>query len=194
MEDVLAAANALLSNLQSGEPDQSNPDPSASIDELQALGYVCDESGCVLVLPGDRQEQGESIMGGSGWFAASTTMLHLSTSSNDASNSWSKAGVRNGQHSFLEYRNASSPCVYAQRANTFCLAVFVLIVCCEQAAQRAPLGTSLATTGAWACSKSECSSHWGDGGVTGVVGAPSQGKAVAAAPELTGRLETTGTL
>lgn len=26
----------------------------ASIDELQGLGYVCDESGCVLVLPGDR--------------------------------------------------------------------------------------------------------------------------------------------
>jgi hypothetical protein len=54
LEDVLAAANALLDNLQAGNP----PSPGAmslqgSIDELSALGYMCDESGCVLVLPGD---------------------------------------------------------------------------------------------------------------------------------------------
>ena len=51
---MLAAANALLSNLQSGEPTGSSNPVQASIDELQGLGYVCDESGCVLVLPGDR--------------------------------------------------------------------------------------------------------------------------------------------
>lgn len=54
VEDVLAAANALLSNLQSGEPSSSINPAQASIEELQGLGYVCDESGCVLVLPGDR--------------------------------------------------------------------------------------------------------------------------------------------
>jgi len=57
VEDVLAAANALLDNLQSGEPVQSTPGVQASIEELQGLGYVCDESGCVLVLPGDRQQE-----------------------------------------------------------------------------------------------------------------------------------------
>jgi hypothetical protein len=57
VEDVLAAANALLNNLQSGEPMPSTPGVQASIDELQGLGYVCDESGCVLVLPGDRQRE-----------------------------------------------------------------------------------------------------------------------------------------
>jgi hypothetical protein len=53
VEDVLAAANALLSNLQSGEPSSSINSAQASIEELQGLGYVCDESGCMLVLPGD---------------------------------------------------------------------------------------------------------------------------------------------
>jgi hypothetical protein len=53
---VLAAANALLDNLQgAGSAAAAGPNVQASIDELQGLGYVCDESGCVLVLPGDRQ-------------------------------------------------------------------------------------------------------------------------------------------
>eukprot|EP00878_Enallax_costatus_P034577 GHUV01038352.1.p1 GENE.GHUV01038352.1~~GHUV01038352.1.p1 ORF type:complete len:201 (+),score=35.46 GHUV01038352.1:205-807(+) len=53
VEDVLAAANALLDNLSAGAglPDES---VQASIEELSSMGYVCDESGCVLVLPGDR--------------------------------------------------------------------------------------------------------------------------------------------
>jgi hypothetical protein len=60
VEDVLAAANALLDNLQAGEPMPATPGVRASIDELEGLGYVCDESGCVLVLPGDQQrEEGE---------------------------------------------------------------------------------------------------------------------------------------
>lgn len=38
------------------------PGVRASIDELEGLGYVCDESGCVLVLPGDQQrEEGEEL-------------------------------------------------------------------------------------------------------------------------------------
>ncbi|KAF8065458.1 hypothetical protein HT031_003059 [Scenedesmus sp. PABB004] len=51
VDDVLAAANALLDNLTSGQTPPSLL--QASIDELEGLGYVCDESGCVLVLPDD---------------------------------------------------------------------------------------------------------------------------------------------
>lgn len=62
VEDVLAAANALLNNLQAGEPMPATQGVRASIDELEGLGYVCDESGCVLVLPGDQQrEEGEEL-------------------------------------------------------------------------------------------------------------------------------------
>jgi hypothetical protein len=65
VEDVLAAANALLNNLQSGEPMPSTPGVQASIDELQGMGYVCDESGCVLVFEGDQREDSKSpLVGG----------------------------------------------------------------------------------------------------------------------------------
>lgn len=53
VEDVLAAANALLDNLSAGKALPQNS-IQASIDELSEMGYVCDESGCVLVLPGDK--------------------------------------------------------------------------------------------------------------------------------------------
>lgn len=53
VEDVLAAANALLDNLSAGTPVPQES-IQASIDELSEMGYVCDESGCVLVLPGDK--------------------------------------------------------------------------------------------------------------------------------------------
>lgn len=53
VEDVLAAANALLDDLSAGGglPEDS---VQARIEELSQMGYVCDESGCVLVLPGDK--------------------------------------------------------------------------------------------------------------------------------------------
>jgi hypothetical protein len=54
VDDVLAAANALLDNLSSGMPAGSPASLQDSIDELQSMGYVCDESGCVLVLPGSQ--------------------------------------------------------------------------------------------------------------------------------------------
>jgi hypothetical protein len=54
VDDVLREANALLENLSAGMPS-GTPALQASIDELEQMGYVCDESGCVLVLPGDRE-------------------------------------------------------------------------------------------------------------------------------------------
>lgn len=51
VEDVLREANALLENLSGG--GALPPSLQASIDELQEMGYVCDESGCVLMMPGD---------------------------------------------------------------------------------------------------------------------------------------------
>jgi hypothetical protein len=54
VDDVLREANALLENLSAGMPS-GTPALQASIDELEMMGYVCDESGCVLVLPGDRE-------------------------------------------------------------------------------------------------------------------------------------------
>jgi hypothetical protein len=54
VDDVLREANALLENLSAGLPS-TTPALQASIDELEQMGYVCDESGCVLVLPGDRE-------------------------------------------------------------------------------------------------------------------------------------------
>eukprot|EP00775_Hariotina_reticulata_P012516 gene12516-12650_t len=56
VDDVLAAANALLENLQAGKPVSTSNLLQQSIDELQEMGYVCDESGCVLVLPGDKDK------------------------------------------------------------------------------------------------------------------------------------------
>lgn len=50
----------MLESLSAGNPPAASL--QASIDELAEMGYVCDESGCVLVLPGDR----ERASGGSG--------------------------------------------------------------------------------------------------------------------------------
>eukprot|EP00879_Flechtneria_rotunda_P024616 GHRR01026114.1.p2 GENE.GHRR01026114.1~~GHRR01026114.1.p2 ORF type:complete len:127 (+),score=16.98 GHRR01026114.1:242-622(+) len=58
VDDVLAAANAPLENLSAGQTPVVQPPLQANIDELQELGYVCDESGCVLVLPGDSERRG----------------------------------------------------------------------------------------------------------------------------------------
>lgn len=77
VEDVLAAANALLDNLQSGEPVRSTPGVQASIDELQGLGYVCDESGCVLVLPGDRQQDEGTEKSSIGFLSGSNWSLGM---------------------------------------------------------------------------------------------------------------------
>lgn len=51
VDDVLAAANALLDSMSAGTTPLSML--QASIDELEQMGYVCDESGCVLVDPHD---------------------------------------------------------------------------------------------------------------------------------------------
>jgi hypothetical protein len=63
VDAMLAEANALL-NAVAGGATESRPVPGVqeSIDELQALGFVCDESGCVLVLPDgtSSDDEGES--------------------------------------------------------------------------------------------------------------------------------------
>lgn len=56
---MLKEANALLNAVAGGTqaPDQAVQD---SIEGLTALGFVCDESGCVLVLPHESSdEEGE---------------------------------------------------------------------------------------------------------------------------------------
>jgi hypothetical protein len=65
----LAAANALLDNLQAGKPGSTANLLQQSIDELQEMGYVCDESGCVLVLPGDKDNA-------AGMFKVTTIPFH----------------------------------------------------------------------------------------------------------------------
>lgn len=71
VEDMLNEANALLERVSNGQPLGSSY--QASIDELSELGYVCDESGCVLVLPGDRQKAVAEVssinrlLRGNGW-------------------------------------------------------------------------------------------------------------------------------
>jgi hypothetical protein len=49
VEELLAEANALLDSVSHGE--YTGAGLQASIDELEDLGYTCDESGCVLILP-----------------------------------------------------------------------------------------------------------------------------------------------
>jgi hypothetical protein len=50
-------ANALLNQVSGGAaPGTQSPGVQSSIDELEALGYVCDESGCVLVLPNEMSD------------------------------------------------------------------------------------------------------------------------------------------
>lgn len=61
VDDVMREANELLLALSGASAGgaapaaSSSPDVLASIDELNELGYECDESGCVLVLPGMRR-------------------------------------------------------------------------------------------------------------------------------------------
>ncbi|KAF6254502.1 hypothetical protein COO60DRAFT_1703289 [Scenedesmus sp. NREL 46B-D3] len=71
VDDVLREANALLENLSAGMPT-GTPALQASIDELEQMGYVCDESGCVLVLPGDRERAAgppavDGLLSGENW-------------------------------------------------------------------------------------------------------------------------------
>ncbi|KAI8474736.1 MAG: hypothetical protein J3K34DRAFT_518035 [Monoraphidium minutum] len=59
VEDVLAEANALLNSVGGGG------DPSAvqeTIDDLTKLGYVCDETGCVLVFPNSDSDIEDAVM------------------------------------------------------------------------------------------------------------------------------------
>jgi hypothetical protein len=57
VDEMLAEANALLNAVSSGVPGAAAVAAAGasgvlqSIDELEQLGFVCDESGCVLVLP-----------------------------------------------------------------------------------------------------------------------------------------------
>lgn len=74
VDDILAEANALLNAVSGGTapPKQYySPGVQESIDELTGLGFVCDESGCVLVLPTEStDEEGEllnTLMEGNGW-------------------------------------------------------------------------------------------------------------------------------
>ncbi|KAI8468763.1 MAG: hypothetical protein J3K34DRAFT_426171 [Monoraphidium minutum] len=75
VDDILAQANALLDSVAGGSAPQKqyySPGVQESIDELTGLGFVCDESGCVLVLPTEStdDEGGEALntlMEGNGW-------------------------------------------------------------------------------------------------------------------------------
>lgn len=61
VESALAEANALLNAVAGGSPPA--PGVQESIDGLTALGFVCDESGCVLVLPTSSVEEGKHCRG-----------------------------------------------------------------------------------------------------------------------------------
>lgn len=70
VDDVLAAANALLDSMSAGTTPLSML--QASIDELEQMGYVCDESGCVLVDPHDADSMSgpppiNRLLAGSDW-------------------------------------------------------------------------------------------------------------------------------
>ena len=56
VEELLNEASSLLSKVSNGETiGESIPTMQQSVEELEQLGYVCDESGCVLVLPHERE-------------------------------------------------------------------------------------------------------------------------------------------
>lgn len=68
VEELLAEANALLDQVSHGE----YAGLQASIDELEDLGYTCDESGCVLILP-EKPKRAQGACTG-------TTLAHSSIS------------------------------------------------------------------------------------------------------------------
>lgn len=70
---MLAEANALLNAVAGGEaPGAQTQGVLESIDELTGLGFVCDESGCVLVLPQSSTDEDDNpalntLLEGRGW-------------------------------------------------------------------------------------------------------------------------------
>ena len=60
VNDIMGEANALPERVTGGKP--LPPQFLQSVDELEELGYVCDESGCVLVLPG-RDDESDGAYG-----------------------------------------------------------------------------------------------------------------------------------
>lgn len=73
---MLAEANALLNAVATGgaapAPASAAKGVQQSIEELEGLGYVCDESGCVLVVASESSDdEGASaingFVGGSNW-------------------------------------------------------------------------------------------------------------------------------
>lgn len=75
VDKLIADAEALL-NMASGGARRAAAPPAIpvsqqSIDEMAALGYVCDESGCVLVLPTESIDDAAGARGeersGCGW-------------------------------------------------------------------------------------------------------------------------------
>ncbi|KIY94578.1 hypothetical protein MNEG_13383 [Monoraphidium neglectum] len=75
VDDMLAEANALLNAVTGGDaaPKQYyTAGVQESIDELTGLGFVCDESGCVLVLPAESTDDDgadglNTLLEGQGW-------------------------------------------------------------------------------------------------------------------------------
>ncbi|GBF97883.1 hypothetical protein Rsub_10238 [Raphidocelis subcapitata] len=70
VDAILAEANALLNAVTAG--GEPLPGVQESIDELTALGFVCDESGCVLVLPTESSDDEaantlNTYISGRGW-------------------------------------------------------------------------------------------------------------------------------
>ena len=65
VNDVLSEVNALMERV-SGKPLPASM--LSTIDDLEELGYVCDESGCVLVLP-SMDEESDGAFSGSRWRA-----------------------------------------------------------------------------------------------------------------------------
>lgn len=70
VDDIMAEANELLNAVAGGKA----PAPAGvqeSIDGLTAAGFVCDESGCVLVLPQESEDEGTptlaTLLQGEGW-------------------------------------------------------------------------------------------------------------------------------
>lgn len=70
VDAMLAEANALLDAVAGGAAPAKSV--QESIEQLQGLGYVCDESGCVLVVPSESSddEAGAALggfVGGANW-------------------------------------------------------------------------------------------------------------------------------
>jgi hypothetical protein len=63
VEELLNEASSLLNKVSNGEPIVVQQ----SVEELEQLGYVCDESGCVLVLPHERESAKGEPCESRGW-------------------------------------------------------------------------------------------------------------------------------